>query len=81
MHARIDTDAQQQLAKEIDEFLAKGGKIQKLPYMPDLNKKNSSKNTFQKHAERLETARKKAMASASWRKQSVAGYPARQGKK
>ena len=80
MQPTIIDEVQQQITKEVAEFLKNGGKIKKLPYMPDEHK-NTTKNTFKKHAARLEAARKRAMASDSWRKQSVVAYKAnRKGK-
>lgn len=76
MRQKINNELSAEIAAEVAEFLKKGGKVQQLPYSPEEYKEN----VFKKHAKRLEEARKRAMATANWRKQSVAGHSQRKNK-
>jgi len=76
MRQKINNELSDEIAAEVADFLKKGGKIQELPYSPEVYKEN----VFKKHAKRLDAARKRAMSTANWRKQSVVGYSQR-GKK
>ena len=76
MHHRNNAEQSAEIAAHVAEFLKKGGKIEKLPYSPEAYKEN----VFKKHARRLDEARKRAMSTANWRKQSVVGHSQRSKK-
>lgn len=76
MQPRHNSELAAEIAAQVAEFLKKGGKIQKLPYSPEEYKEN----VFKKHAKRLDEARKRAMSTANWRKQSIAGRSQRKNK-
>lgn len=65
-----------ELARDVQAFLDRGGKIKVLPYGPDVQKAlaDAPANPLTKHAARLAAARARGLAGMGWRQQEEAKF-------
>ena len=76
MTPNLNNPARDQIARDVQAFLDRGGKIKVLPYGPDVLKAlaEAPETVFTKHAARMAAARARGLAGMGWRQQEEAKF-------
>ena len=76
MTPNLNNPARDEIARDVQAFLDRGGKIKVLPYSPDALKAlaEAPANPLAKHAARLAASRARGLVAMGWLKQEEAKF-------